>query len=85
MFQKEPEKYGMYRIGDELRLIPNTDPRDNKGFIVLFHNDEALDPKDKMARDKDGFIIFQESRPLKRWDTDGNKIDFPEDFGKNKT
>lgn len=84
MFQKDPEKYGMYRIGDELRLIPNTDPRDNKGFIVLFHNDEALDPKDKMARDKDGFIIFQESRPLKRWDTDGNKIDFPEDFGKNK-
>ena len=82
MFQKEPEKHGLYRVGDELRLIPNTDARDNKGFIVLFHNDEALDPKDKMARDKDGFIIFQESRPLKRWDTDGNKIDFPEDFGK---
>ena len=85
MFQQNPGAHGMYRIGGELRFIPNTDPRNAKGFIELVHNDEMMDPNDKMSRDKNGFIIFEEARPLKRWDKYGNKVDFPPDFGKKTT
>lgn len=76
MFQQDPAKYGLYRVGKDLRLIPNTDVRDNKGFIILHHRCEHLDPTDTMMRDKDGFIILQEAKPLKKWNRDGVKYDF---------
>ena len=84
MFWEHPEQHGMYRVGNELRFIPGTDQYDKNGYIVLVHKDEMIDPKDKMTRDKDGYVIFEESRPLKRWDSNGNKVDFPPDFEKQK-
>lgn len=57
---RDPGKYGLYAIGDDLYLIPKHDNRDNKGFIELRLKPGAtLNPKDRGDRDKDGFIILK--------------------------
>lgn len=57
-FIAEPEKYGMYRTSDGLRLIPRMDNVDTKGFKVLVHKKT---PKEEASdyRDADGFMVLR--------------------------
>lgn len=58
-FVTRPEKYGMYRTKDGLKLIPRMDAVDSKGFKVLVKKRaaKAIDPtKD---RDSDGFYVLR--------------------------
>lgn len=56
-FDANPEEYGLYRCGKELRIMPVFENVDAKGFIQLIRiNDTAAD---EYQRDKDGFIILE--------------------------
>lgn len=63
MFEQDPDKYGLYAVGNELYLIPKHNKIDNKGFMELeLLPGASLDPKVKSDRDKDGFIVLQYTR-----------------------
>lgn len=57
-FVTKPEKYGMYRTNEGLKLIPRMDAVDQKGFKILVKKRaQKIDPhKD---RDADGFMVLR--------------------------
>ena len=57
-FTAKPEKYGMYRTNEGLKLIPRMDAVDQKGFKILVKKRaQKIDPhKD---RDADGFMVLR--------------------------
>lgn len=57
-FLAHPEKYGMYRTNDGLRLTPRMDSVDSKGFMVLIHRKT---PKEEAQdyRDAQGFMVLK--------------------------
>lgn len=57
-FTTKPEKYGMYRTNEGLKLIPRMDAVDQKGFKILVKKRaQKIDPhKD---RDADGFMVLR--------------------------
>lgn len=57
-FIANPEKYGMYRTNDGLRLIPRMDSTDVKGFKTLVKKrTHKIDPS--KDRDADGFMVLR--------------------------
>ena len=58
MFLEEPERYGMYRTRDGLRLIPKMEAVDAKGFKTLIRR---RTPKEEAAdiRDAQGFMVLR--------------------------
>ena len=58
MFLREPEKYGLYRTEDGLRLIPKHE-RDPKGFVVLRERRAPVKEAPKEERDADGFYVLR--------------------------
>lgn len=57
-FITKPEKYGMYRTNEGLKLIPRMDAVDNKGFKVLVKKRaQKIDPQ--KDRDADGFMVLR--------------------------
>jgi len=58
MFLEEPERYGMYRTNDGLRLIPKMGAVDAKGFKTLIRR---RTPKEEAAdiRDAQGFMVLK--------------------------
>ena len=63
---RDPGKYGLYAIKNDLYLIPRHDNVDAKGFIELTLKPGAsLNPKDRGDRDEDGFIVLQYAKDLK--------------------
>lgn len=62
-FSKDPNKYGLYAIGDSLKLIPKYDQRDPKGFIRLTKKKKSSkNSPEEVIRDDDGFIKLKPIR-----------------------
>ena len=62
MFSDHPERYGLYAIGNRLKLLPKMD-RNNKGFIKLEKKPGAtLDLRAKPDRNSDGFLVLRYSK-----------------------
>ena len=58
----DPWSFGLYWVGDELRIRPKQEGYDQKGFIHMIPKTAAKRPvEDDMERDKDGFIILRKS------------------------
>ncbi|MDE6040312.1 MAG: hypothetical protein K2F99_01925, partial [Muribaculaceae bacterium] len=53
---EEPERFGMYRTADGLRLIPKQD-EDSKGFKILARK-KPTRQRDVQQRDEDGFCVL---------------------------
>lgn len=54
IFWEDPDKYGMYRSGEYLKLKPKITNRDPKGYIILTPKTDG--GMGKYQRDKDGYI-----------------------------
>ena len=60
--REDPWSFGLYWVGDELRIRPKQEGYDQKGFIHMIPKTAAKRPvEDDMERDKDGFIILRKS------------------------
>ena len=58
----DPWSFGLYWVGDELRIRPKQEGYDQKGFIHMIPKTAAKRPvEDDMERDKDGFIVLRKS------------------------
>lgn len=59
---EDPWSFGLYWVGDELRIRPKQEGYDQKGFIHMIPKTAAKRPvEDDMERDKDGFIVLRKS------------------------
>ena len=59
-FIANPSLYGMFRTADGLRLKPNPEALDNKGFIKLVRQKPSkLMAQEELKRDADGFIVLE--------------------------
>lgn len=60
--REDPWSFGLYWVGDELRIRPKQEGYDQKGFIHMIPKTAAKRPvEDDMERDKDGFIVLRKS------------------------
>lgn len=60
--REDPWSFGLYWVGNELRIRPKQEGYDQKGFIHMIPKTAAKRPvEDDMERDKDGFIVLRKS------------------------